>query len=102
MHTQSTIISDIMELNKNNTDAPDERSGDLERVFGVGAERLINQIAYENPSLSPEEVVEYAWSLIPEATAYMQPASPADLAQNAINIHEGYEAHRRVQDETTE
>ncbi|MDB5163090.1 MAG: hypothetical protein JWO54_906 [Candidatus Saccharibacteria bacterium] len=87
-----------MEFNTPKFDKQTEQKLDISRVFGEDAKKLINQIAHDNPALSEDEVISYAWSLIPEATAYMQPAEPEDLAANAIDIYEGYEAFRRIQD----
>ncbi len=70
---------------------------DLNSVFGDDYVRLLDQISHDNPALCDKEVLLCAWSLIPEATAYMQPAHPETLLENAILIHEGYEAFRRTQ-----
>lgn len=77
------------------SEKPDYQA-DLDRIFGAGADTITAQIAHDNPSLSAEEVLEEAWSLIPEATAYMMPASQEDLTTSAILLHEDYEAHRRT------
>lgn len=77
------------------SEGPDYQA-DLDRVFGAGADTITAQIAHDNPLLSAEEVLVQAWSLIPEATAYMMPASPEDLTANAVLLHEDYEAHRRM------
>ena len=75
-----------------------ERIDDLTAVFGNdGMSRLMSQISHDNPALTEEEVIEHAWSLISEATAYALPATQETLTKSAINIHEGYEAFRRVQ-----
>lgn len=71
---------------------------DLTRVFGKGVDKIVAQIMHDNPELSDEDAIIYTWHLIPEATAYMMPADPEDLTENAINIHEGYEAFRRIQE----
>lgn len=69
----------------------------LQKVFGSdGVRKLCGQIFHDDPALNKEQVIEYAYSLIPEAVAYMMPASQEDLTENAILKHEGYEAHRRV------
>jgi hypothetical protein len=70
---------------------------DLVSVFGEeGTVRLLSQIAHDDPTLSNEDVLQHAWSIIPEATAYMMPADTETLTNAAILVHEGYEAHRRV------
>jgi hypothetical protein len=84
-----------MEFNPPEFDKLTRQKLDLTRVFGEGTTKLVAQISQDNPALDENEVIEYAWSLIPEATAYMMPADPKDLTENAINIHEGYEAFRR-------
>ncbi len=76
----------------------DEKITDLRRVFGEDFTRLLNQIQHDNPALDDKEIILQAWSLVPEATAYMQPADSETLLENAILIHEGYEAFRRIQD----
>lgn len=87
-----------MEFNLPKLDKHIERKLELARIFGEGATKLVAQISHDNPVLSANEVVDYAWSLIPDATAHMMPADSEDLTENAINIHEGYEAFRRVQE----
>jgi hypothetical protein len=90
-----------MEINfdKYQADELSAKVADILCVFGQdGANKLSKQISHDNPSLTEDEVIEEAWSIIPEATAYMMPADHDTLTQNAIIIHEGYEAFRRVQD----
>jgi len=87
-----------MEFNLPKLDKHDAQKLELARIFGEGATKLVAQIAHDNPVLSENEAIDYAWSLIPDATEYMMPADPKDLTENAINIHEGYEAFRRVQE----
>ena len=75
----------------------DRMETDLRRVFGEdGRDKLASQIAHDNPSLSKIDILRHSWSLIPEATEYMMPASQEDLTVRAILIHEGYEAERRI------
>lgn len=70
---------------------------DLVSVFGEeGTTRLLSQIAHDDPSLTNDDVLQQAWSIIPEATAYMMPADLDTLTNAAILVHEGYEAHRRI------
>lgn len=70
---------------------------DLVNVFGEdGTARLLNQITHDNSSLTNDEVLQYAWAIIPEASAYMMPADQDTLIDAAILEHENYEAHRRV------
>lgn len=90
-----STYSVYMEINKLEFDKQAERKSELTRIFGEGATRLVVQISNDNPELNESEVVEYAWSLIPEATAYMLPAEPEDITENAINI---YKAYRGVQE----
>jgi|GEM_PF-3466915 len=78
-----------------NENQPDPRLTDLREVFGEGFTQLVDRIRRDNPELSSDEVLGYAWSLIPEATAYMQPAEPEYLLEVAITIYEGYETYRR-------
>lgn len=74
-----------------------DKLDNLKNVFGEsGSDKLMLQIAHDNPALLHGEVIDYAWSLIPEATAYAMPARQEDLTESAINIHEGYEAFRRI------
>ena len=75
-----------------------EKISDLCHVFGKDFTKLLDQINHDNPTLSDEEVILWAWSLISEATAYMQPADPETLLENAVLVHEGYEAFRRIQE----
>lgn len=75
----------------------DKKLDNLVQVFGEeGATKLMSQITHDNSTLYMEDVVDYAWSLIPEATAYAMPAEQKDLTDSAINIHEGCEAFRRI------
>ncbi len=75
-----------------------EKISDLRRVFGEDFTKLLDQIHHDNPALDNEEIILQAWSLIPEATAYMQPADYEALLENAILIHESHEAFRRIRD----
>lgn len=77
--------------------AQDGMTADLERVFGKDYSKLLDQVSHDDPSLTIGEVVEWAWSLIPLATTYMGETSAEDLIANAILVHEGYEAERRIQ-----
>jgi hypothetical protein len=72
-------------------------ANELLHVFGEGAHQLMAQITHDNPALSEDEVVRYAWTLIPEATAYMGDSRPGDLTNQAVLIHQTYEAERRTQ-----
>lgn len=76
----------------------DEKIADLRSVFGEDFAKLLDQINHDNPALDDEEIILQAWSLIPEATAYMQPADCEALLESAILIHESYEAFRRIRD----
>lgn len=67
-------------------------------MFGDGVDKLVAQITHDNPALNDKEVIDYAWSLIPEVTAYNQPGLPEDFTETAILYHEGYEAERRIRD----
>ncbi len=70
---------------------------ELFTVFGEkGTSRLLSQIAHDNPSLTSQDVLVHAWSIISEATAYMMPADQETLTEAAIDVHEGYEAYRRI------
>lgn len=75
----------------------EEKHINIYDVFGDGSEKLMTQIGYSNPSLTKDEIIDYAWALIPEATAYMMPATGEDLTEQAINIYESYEGFRRIQ-----
>lgn len=89
-----------MEKSTAKTERVNERYwNDLIDTFGeVGSKKLMAQIAHDDLTLSESEVLVIAWTFIAEATAYALPASAEDLTESAINIYEGYEAHRRVQD----
>ena len=84
-----------MSSQENLSNTPDYQN-DLNLVFGVGSYKLVDQITHDNPELSSEDALFYAWSLISEATAYMNPTSQEVLTESAIVIHEGYEALRRT------
>lgn len=92
-----TILN--MSLEKRTTYDTSEFQENLDIVFGPGAELIKRQIAHDQPYLSPDDVTRHAWHLIPEATEYiMEPVTKAELTENAIGIHEWYEAMRRVTD----
>jgi len=92
------LYSFFMEFNEPHPDEQTEKKLDISRVFGEGARKLIRQISYDDPTLGEDEVINYAWSLIPEVTAYAMPISQEDLTESAIFFHEGYEAYRRIKD----
>ncbi|MEO5948961.1 MAG: hypothetical protein ABIP74_01020 [Candidatus Saccharimonas sp.] len=87
-----------MEKSKPIIEFLDEKRDNLKEVFGSWAEKITAQIAHDNPELTEDEVIDYAYFLIPEATEYMHPAYQEDLAKRAIDVHEGYEALRRTED----
>ena len=79
------------------SDYAQEYEQNLIEVFGEdGTNRLLRQIAHDNPSLDNDDVIVHAYSIIPEATAYMLPADQSTLTEAAILVYEDYEAHRRI------
>lgn len=64
---------------------------DLRCSFGVdGAEDLISLIRSDHPYMNSDQVIKFAWSFIPEATAYMMHADSQDLATNAVLLYLDY------------
>ena len=88
-----------IDFDKYEVDELTRKADSIQRVFGRdGANKLTGQISHDNPSLTEEEVIGQAWSLISEATAYMMPADADTLTEHAINIHEEYEGFRRIKE----
>jgi hypothetical protein len=86
-----------MEFNAPHIDDETQKKLDLARVFGEGVQKLIDQIAHDNSALTDSDVIAYAWSLIPDVTAYGG-TEQKDLIESAITLHEVYEGFRRIKD----
>lgn len=68
-----------------------QRSIDLTNAFGIHQDALIEHIRSSMPDASETEVTLLAWSLIPEATAFMQPTDPQTVFQQAISVFDSYQ-----------